>query len=132
MVIPLNFPQAKASQISPFLMSSTLKILGLQGLLKVTSFISPASRQAHPLINPHKSQGLQQRRPQAHCHLTLPRCACCQISAPLPSICLHFVFTRHFFLIKVVLFSSTRHSVDIIVCCYGNSVISQQTLKGQG
>lgn len=31
------------------------------------------------------------------------------------------------FLTNVVLFSSTRHAVDIIVCCYGNSVMSTDT-----
>lgn len=65
---------------------------------------------------------------QAHPRLPYPAKMFFLIQNIIP-FCLHMSGSLQ---TNMALFSNTRHSVDIIVCCYGNSVISQQTLKRRG
>lgn len=119
--------------------SVCLRVLGLQGPSEGHLFQPPASRQAHSAINLIKCPGCSQRAPAREAPDPLSAYAANLFFLDIKfqflwlSILFHFCLRMtESLLSSMVLYRSTRQSVDIIVCCYGNSVMSQQTLKGEG
>lgn len=139
MFIPLTFPDSKDGQISPSPnVLHDLGPLGLQGPLKVISSIPlPPDKPIGSPINlikclVVKGSSREGSRPTAilYCREVLFDT---KFQFLRLSRLFHFcLWMTELFLTNVIPFSSTRQSVDIIVYCYSNSMMSQQTLKGRG